>query len=132
MTSTSKRRRILWAALLPFVGSLAGAGCNEDKEAFEVVPLEGKIEAITSNGDGTGELTVSYYSDKHKQEVSGTGRVTKETEVLINGVVARLEDLREGEHVRGDVRIDKKGDSKTRTVLRIHVDRPKPVGGGTG
>jgi hypothetical protein len=62
----------------------------------------------------------------------GTGTVTKTTEIMINGVVAQLRDIREGERVRGEVRIDKKGSKKERIALKIYIDRAQPVGGGAG
>ncbi|MHC4698137.1 MAG: hypothetical protein ACYTFA_15495 [Planctomycetota bacterium] len=51
---------------------------------------------------------------------------------MINGVVAQLRDIREGERVRGEVRIDKKGSKKERIALKIYIDRAQPVGGGAG
>ena len=107
-------------------------GCSDDTDRFKVIPLEGRIEKITLKPDGTGAITVRYYSDKHRQEVVGEGRVAKETEILINGVVANLKDLREGDRIRGQVRVEKKRGLSERIALKIIVHRPKPVGGVGG
>ena len=104
-------------------------GCRTDDEGVKVESLEGKVEKIVLNRDGTGEITVAYFSEKHNQDVTGTGMVTKETEIMINGVVATLGDIREGERVRGEVRIEKIGGKKVKTALKINIDRPKPIGG---
>lgn len=118
--------------LITTVLLLAGPGCREGEPAFELVTLEGRIEKISRTSDETGEITVSYFSEKHKQDILGTGLVTQSTEIMINGAIAKLIDLREGERVRGEVRVDKKGAERIRTALKIYVDRPKPVGGGGG
>ncbi len=118
-----------WLVTLPILAVVLVPGCREEPRA-EVLPLKGRVEKITLSSDEAGEISVTYYSDKHKQDVVGTGMVTKDTEILINGVVAKLKDIREGERISGEVRLEKKGDKRQQTVLRIVVDRPKPVGGG--
>lgn len=130
MTTTGRRRLDhaawgLWALSL-----LLASGCRNDKPGFEVIALEGKIETIDIRSDGTGEISVLYYSEKQKEEIIGTGLVTPETEILINGAVARLADLREGDRVRGQVRVEKKGKERKQIALKIYVDRAIPVGGG--
>ncbi len=130
----AKTPRNVWrciSSLLPVL-LLACPGCSDDKNDFEVISLEGKVEKITISASQTGEISVRYYSEKHKQEIVGKGQITKETEIQINGVVARLEDIREGDQIRGEVRVEKKGGTKKQIALKIFVDRPKPVGGGGG
>lgn len=129
MIGTSQRPRACWGALAATLFFLPVPGCRKDDDGVRVQTLEGKVEKVVVNPDGTGELTVAYFSEKHNQEVIGTGLVTKKTEILINGVLATLEDIREGERLRGEVRVEKKAGEKTQTVLKIYVDRPKPVRG---
>ncbi len=111
---------------------LASAGCRRNEPSFEVFTLEGRIEKIDLTSDKTGEITVLYYSEKHGQDMTGTGLVTTETEIMINGALAELADLREGDRVRGEVRIDRKRGEKIQTALKIHVDRPQPAQAGGG
>lgn len=115
--------------MLAIASVISTAGCREEEAAFAIVSLEGKVEAIDRISDTEGTITVVYYSEKHEQEISGKGRVTASTEIIINGAQAKLADLREGDHVRGEVRVEKQGGKKTQTVFKITVDRPKPVGG---
>ena len=109
--------------------ALAALGCKGREQPPETVALEGKIEKVEPSAVDGGRITVSYYSEKQKQTVVGVGTVTKETEIMINGAVATLTDLKEGDRVRGQVRVDKSGDKKTQTVLKITIERPKPAGG---
>jgi transcription termination factor Rho len=116
----------VWAA---GIGTGVG-GCREAVPEIEVVSLEGRIEKVERTSDTTGKISVLYYSDKHKQEVMGVGEVTTATEILINGAVARLADLKEGDKVRGEVRVVKHKGERTTTAIKIYVDRPVPMGGG--
>ena len=129
MNAAARLPRVRLVGLLTVPFLLACPGCRERKDDVRIQTLEGKVEKIVVNPDGTGELTVVYFSDKHDREIAGTGRVTKETEIVVNGTVATLKDMREGERVRGEVRLEKKGGEKIQTVLKVYVDRPKPVGG---
>lgn len=104
-------------------------GCRPDERGPEVLSLEGKIERLEVNADGTGEISVLYYSDKKQADIIGTAQVTKETEIMINGATATLADLRDGDVVRGDVRVEGKGSEKKQVALKIHVERAVPVGG---
>jgi len=109
---------------------LAGlSGCKEKDSGVTTRTLEGKIESIERTSDTTGKITVSYFNENQGQDVMGDGLVAKETEIMINGVVSTLKDLREGDRVRGEVRLEKKGKTRVQTALKITVDRPKPVGG---
>lgn len=114
-----------------FVPLLAGwlfalPGCGDDKPSFEVLSLEGRVEEVDLKG---GTVSVEYYNEKKKENVIGTGQVTDETEIMINGVLATLADLRVGDRVAGQVRVEKKGQAQTQIAMKIHVTRPKPVGG---
>ena len=126
------RRRFPWviAGCLLTLAFLVNTGCRRDEQSFEIITLEGKVEKIDVRPDGTGEITVAYFSEKHGQEMIGTGLVTKETEIMISGAVAALKDVREGEQIRGEVRVEKTGDRKRRIALKIHIDRAQPVTDG--
>ena len=119
--------RLLRGVVLP--ATLFVAGCGEKAPKPEVVTLSGKIERIERTTDESGRITVVYYSEQHQQEMSGTGIVTKETEVMINGAIAKLRDLREGDRVTGDVRVEKSGKERKQVALKIHADRSTPSGG---
>ena len=119
MCQTRQKRLARTAIVLLAISS----GCREKEPDFEVITLEGKVQKIDAKPDGTGSITVTYYSDSQGQEVVGTGMVTRETEIMINGVISRLNDIREGERVRGQVRVNKKSRENEQIALKIHVDR---------
>jgi len=114
--------------MVGFASLLTASGCRRSEPGFEVLTLQGKIEKLDVHSDETGEITLLYYSEKHGQEMIGSGLITKETEIMINGAIARLSDLREGDRVRGEVRIEKKKGERMQTALKIYVDRPEPAG----
>jgi len=126
------RRRFPWGVCgyLLTLTFLVNTGCRRDEQSFEVITLEGKVEKIDVRPDGTGEITVAYFSEKHGQEMIGTGLVTKDTEIMIGGAVAALKDIREGEKIRGEVRVEKTGDRQRRIALKIYIDRAQPVTDG--
>lgn len=110
---------------------LAGCpGCKDREPESDILALDGKVEKIEIAGDDSGKITVEYYNEKQGQNTLGTGLVTKETEIIINGVASTIKDIRQGDRVHGEVRIDKKGESRVQTALKITIDRPKPIGEG--
>jgi len=129
MTAFTNRRLEIFACLCAATGLMSAPGCKKPDPGFEIMTLEGKVEAIERNADGTGRITVRYYSDRHEAEITGTGVVNQQTEIMINGVASELEDIVEGDRVRGDVRVETKGDRREQIALKIHVNRPEPVGG---
>lgn len=114
--------------LLLVAGSAIVPGCRDDSDKPNIMPLEGRVESIDVRPDGTGTITILYFSEKHNQEITGIGEVTKLTEIMINGAVATLRDIREGDQVRGEVRVEKRDRQKKQIALKIHVDRAIPIG----
>lgn len=108
------------------------AGCSEDKPHVSFLSLKGKIEKIDRTSDRTGTISVQYYNEKQSKEVIGSAIVTADTEIMINGALAKLSDLREGDRIRGKVRVEKKEGRQTQTVLQMRVTRaePAPTEGG--
>lgn len=98
-------------------------GCSDKKKSSEeIIALEGKIEKIDAKPDGTGKITV-IFRDKKNIEMPGVGEVTSETEILINGAVAKLSDLKVGERVRGQVKVIKENNERKQIALKISAER---------
>ena len=55
--------------------------------------------------------------------------ITILSEIIINGVVSKLEEIKEGERIRGEVRVEKKEGERRQVALKIYVDRATAVGG---
>lgn len=120
------------SGIILMVGFLAAGGCREQKPSVSILPLEGKVEKVDVNPDGTGSITILYFNAKQGQEVADKGEVTKETEIMINGAIASLADIKVGERVRGEVKIEKVGEVRKHTALKINIDRAlgaAPTGG---
>ncbi len=130
MLKTMMKRRT-GVSLCLGVWLLGAGGCADKADSVDVVTLEGKIDKIERISPKTGKLTVVYFSDKHGQEMVGIGDVTEETEILIDGAVATLADIRVGERLRGEVRIDQVHGEERKTVMKIRIERAKPIGMGS-
>lgn len=126
MTHTAIRGGSAWRFVM--VAALSGvlfvsADCRKDEPSFEVLSLEGRIETIDLAKDGTGSVSVLYYNEKQKQDVIGVGVVTAETEIMINGALGKLSDLRAGDRIRGEVRVEGKGADRKQIAIKIRIDR---------
>lgn len=128
-----RRKRIMALSLILAIGFLAlliRLGVDAERRLgvtqSEVVTLEGRIEKIERQSGTSGKITVVYYSEKQKQEVAGTAQVVEETEIMIDGTAATLKDLRDGDRVRGEVRVDKVPGRKTQTIVKIDANRSEP------
>jgi transcription termination factor Rho len=127
MTTNARLVRDRGALVAATLLALTAGGCKEQKPDFEIVKLEGKVEAIERDTPSTGTITVRYFSDRHQTDMTGVGIVDENTQIMINGATAKFEDLREGDRVRGEVRLVQEGERRKQIALKINVDRPKPV-----
>jgi hypothetical protein len=116
-----------WVVSLLLTVVVVGSGCRQRDRKPELLDLEGRIESIKRESAQAGEITISYYSEKMRREMTGSGEVTPETQITIDGEPATLADLREGDRVRGRVQIAKQRDGKRATAVSIRVERPKPA-----
>lgn len=106
---------------------LSVTGCRQADDEVDILTLQGKVEKIDAKPDGTGTVTISYYNEKHGEDMIGTGAITRETEIMINGVMAGIGDLQVGDQARGEVRIDKRGKERRQIAVKIYVDRAEPA-----
>lgn len=94
MNSKSMR----WASVAAvFLTALAFSGCGEEKPTRKYRTLEGIAESIDAAG---GQVAMRWYHVKSQQWRVIKGQVTDETEVLVNGRSAKLEDVRSGDPVK--------------------------------
>lgn len=110
---------------------IGAPGCRQAEDEADILTLQGKIEKVDAKPDGTGTVTISYYNEKHGEEMVGTGEISRETEIMVNGVMAGIGDLRVGDQARGEVRINKRGKERRQIALKIYVERGEsaPQGG---
>lgn len=106
------------------MGLLVSAGCNERSDVPEVTTAEGEAESIDV---ASGQVSMRMYSPKKQRYIKRSGVVNDQTEILINGVSSRLEDIRLGEKVKVTGRITKDGASGQIVATRIEVTRESPA-----
>ena len=95
------------------------AGCSEEKKKTHIEEVTGTIESI-----GPTKVVVRTYSKKHNKELTFDVEVDSETEILINGSIASIRDLKVGETAFGSVRIvEKDDDTKIITAVKVRVER---------
>ncbi|GJM27039.1 MAG: hypothetical protein DHS20C16_34540 [Phycisphaerae bacterium] len=94
-------------------------GCSEEKKKTHIEEVTGTIESI-----GNKVVAVRTYSKKHNKELTYKVEVDNETEILINGSIASIKDLKVGETAFGSVRIvEKDDDTKVITAVKVRVER---------
>ena len=120
MFRNTRRSSVLFALGLACGGSWLLSGCSEEAPERKYRVLEGTAEKIDLK---TGQVSMNYFSKKRNQEIAVEGRVTDETEVLINGRLARLEDIRPQEHVRVTGYKEGKGANALVVVTKVEIER---------
>jgi hypothetical protein len=96
------------------------SGCREKRESTTVRELVGTVEEIDLNAR---KVKVKAYIEKHEAYETFLVDVTDETEILINGSLATLKDVREGERAEGRVRVTKHEGKTQLTALAVSIER---------
>jgi hypothetical protein len=105
-------------------GFLAVGACGSKNPEPEHGMIEGVAETIDPN---TNQVSMRWYNPKKQADVRISGTVTDQTEILINGRVARLEDIRVGEKVKATGRLIKESGTPQLMATRIEVTRETPL-----
>lgn len=82
--------------------------------------MSGKVVAVDVKRK---TISVEYDHPRLQTKQVDTAAVTEATEIQINGVLAELADVRVGEHVRGEVLVEKTGEQRRLRVLKMEIDR---------
>ncbi len=109
-------------------GFLACGACSRKNPAPEHGMIEGVAESIDT---GANQVSMRWYNPKKQADVRITGTVTDQTEILVNGRVARLEDIQVGEKVKATGRLVKEGGTPQLIATRIEVTRETAPTSGT-
>lgn len=100
--------------------ALASHGCSEKHDQPAPLSLTGKVVAVDLKRK---TISVEYDHPKLQTKQVDTAVVTDATEIQVNGVLAGLADVRVGEHVRGEVMVEGKGEQRKMRVLKMEIDR---------
>lgn len=101
-------------------GLAAGCGSGDDRPEAEYDQISGQV---TSIDQGSGEVAMTYRSDKHGRDMTIQGKLAPEAEILIDGATARLEDVRVGDSVKVRGRVEKRDGSRNWVALNVEIDR---------
>ena len=96
-------------------------GCKQERPKRKYVePIQGIARSIDYQ---TGEVSMEFVHPKTGLTVVRKGYITRDTEVEINGVVARIQDVKVGEPVTVEGYFEGSGRNKKFIVTRIVVRR---------
>lgn len=122
------RRSEWWLSKLPLgmlmIAAVLPAGCKEEDDGPKSHYVQGTIESIDL---ANGMVRVRSYSEKHKQEMFHDVEVTKDTEVKINGAIAKLTDVKVGENAEGHITVVKEDNQRRFIADRVSIERAEAL-----
>ncbi len=101
-------------------------GCIDEGSHRSVVSVDGHIASVDpaqGGGGDMGQIGIAYQDDRGEGEIIKPAIVLRQTEIVINGVLSTLADLRAGDSMHGDFRVERNGNGKRYVALTIHVER---------
>lgn len=117
--------RVLLA--VPFGLSLFAVGCSRDDDGPEHRIIEGTVEQIDLD---TGRVSLRFFHKRSNSQQVLEGRITNETEVLINGQVAALKDIMQNERVRVTGYRIGSGANAEMVAMKVEIERPEWIDTG--
>ncbi|MBN1489047.1 MAG: hypothetical protein JXA69_03950 [Phycisphaerae bacterium] len=117
MVAQGVRTAILAGVALSLL--LCGA-CNKSEDEPKHRTIEGVAESVDPKSN---QVSMSWYNAKKQRDERVNGMVNDDTEVLINGRVARLEDIVAGDSVKVTGRVLKSEGEPQYLATRIEVTR---------
>jgi hypothetical protein len=121
MTSIGSIARIVCASSI-VVGLAALSGCGEKRPEREYRTIAGTAKSID---EATGKVAMIYHNKKKQLDIPVEGTITPNTEILINGRVAQLGEIKIGEQVVVTGYVERQGDDKRIIATKIEVERPE-------
>ena len=80
----------------------------------------GTVEEIDLTGR---RVKVRAYLEKHETYETFDVQVTEDTEILINGALAKMDDVRVGERAEGRIRVTRRDGKTALTALAVSIER---------
>ena len=121
--------RVLLPAFLAAGLLITLPGCSKDDDEPEFRQLEGTAEKLNLD---TGQVALRFFHQKSGTEQIIEGIVNDQTEVLINGRVAELKDIRLKERVKVTGYRKGKGADAQMVAVRVEIERPEWIETGGG
>jgi hypothetical protein len=102
------------------LGLVIWPGCGKDSDRPKYREIEGTITSIDPDTD---EVSMSFMPPKGTEPIILTGRLAPDAEIFIDGVTARLEDLRVDDRVRVTGHQEGKDADRQLVAHKVHVRR---------
>jgi hypothetical protein len=96
------------------------AGCGQDESRRKNRTIKGTAENID---EATGRVAMNWYNRKKQIEMKIEGIVTPQTEILINGRVAQLNEIKVGEPVLVTGYEERDGERRKLVATKIEIER---------
>jgi len=116
----SRNSTAVGAGLAAVVAACLAVGCGQDSELPEYDQISGNVASIDKS---SGEVSMSYHSEKHDKQMELRGMLSPEAEIFINGVLATLDDVRIGDPVKVLGRVEKKDGDRNWVALKVEITR---------
>lgn len=100
------------------------SGCTEEKRKSRELDVTGTVESVDL---ANRTVEVSTFIEKLGSEQKFSVRVTPDTEILIDGALAKLEDVRVGERARGDISVETEGNKKVYVAIQVSIERGETI-----
>ncbi len=116
------QRSAIWTmgACLLVIGLLDLTGCRKEEDEREERTIKGTALNID---EATGKVSMRYYNKKKQITMTLEGNVTPDTEILINGRVAQLNEIKSGEQVFVTGFTEKTAGQRKLVAMKIEVQR---------
>lgn len=101
---------------------LGSAGCGKNDDAPKYHHIEGRVSGISPVSN---EVKMMWYNEKEKKEVEITGTLAPDSEILINGHTARLEDVMLDDNVEVTGRVEKHNGERKLVAQKVKISRPE-------
>jgi hypothetical protein len=96
-------------------------GCGGDDDKPQLIQREGRVASINKE---TCAVEMWYYSPKQRQEIKIPGRLDPNVEILINGAVASVDDVKIDDRVKVLGRSEGSGMDQHFVAVKVEVIRP--------
>ena len=116
------QRSAIWTtgACLLVVGLMGLTGCRKEKSEREERTIKGTALNVD---EATSKVSMRYYNKKKQVSMTLEGTVTPNTEILINGRVAQLGEIKSGEQVVVTGYTEKTAGQRKLVAMKVEVQR---------
>ncbi len=95
-------------------------GCGEDAEPPDTQRIEGRVSTIDP---ASGKVGMMWFSKKRGKEIPLEGKLSQDSEILINGITAKIEDVMIDDKVEVVGKVIGEGASRQLIADKVIIER---------